>query len=436
MMRQYYKYTLLFCALSGLLASCEKEEPTLFDTESGGVYFDYGKPEDFKRVINFADDIVGEPTEISTPLNIKLLGHLSDNETSIVLKAKPVENYPEAQVELPEIILPAGEYTVETEIKVLCPAEEETRYAVCLYMESELGEGIDGREEFTLYVEKSYREPDNWGLAGYYFGNWNKEKHIFIAKTLGNNNFISSDYYAMMEANVAVVHSVHSLPDNDPVRESLDIPILDSQGMVFYDKPGFWGELQDQYAGAYNNDVYVKLAERYQLNTANEKEFFCRPADEMKALNKELGSLRLELYNGLFYQGWDCYGQELTGIPLYADVDYDLAAPPYWTDEEVNADTNESCRSMVEKYYGEYTEEKYKFMIRTCIDEFGPYFSFVSIFPVIKQFDYDQNIGLPQWYYDWYGIVNGEETIIEMNRLFRERSAGTGIQFPEITAVP
>lgn len=103
---------------------------------SDGIYFNYEDENqaNFEASVNFADYIVGDSAFLSVPVKLKTLGYLADHDRRVVLKENPVESYQQATIEIPEIIMPAGETELDVVIKVLRPAEINTRYAVRLTM--------------------------------------------------------------------------------------------------------------------------------------------------------------------------------------------------------------------------------------------------------------------------------------------------------------
>ena len=161
-MKRYYPYTIVWLfALVFLATSCEKEEPDFYDKNENGVYFDYNTSEEFQQSINFADHVLGNPQELSLNVNIKLLGYMIEGDRKAVLKTKPVEGYPEATITIPDVVFTSEEYEKTVEISVARPDERDTDYAVCVYFDAEdsnsqLGHGIAGKEEFTIYVKESY----------------------------------------------------------------------------------------------------------------------------------------------------------------------------------------------------------------------------------------------------------------------------------------
>lgn len=46
--------------LAGVFSACSKEDPTLFEGESDGFYFNYDSKDDLTSTINFADSVVTE----------------------------------------------------------------------------------------------------------------------------------------------------------------------------------------------------------------------------------------------------------------------------------------------------------------------------------------------------------------------------------------
>uniref|UniRef100_UPI003FF0A6E7 DUF4843 domain-containing protein n=1 Tax=Phocaeicola sp. TaxID=2773926 RepID=UPI003FF0A6E7 len=191
-------YTLLALAAALCATSCNENEVPFYAAGSDGIYFNYEDENqaNFEASVNFADYIVGDSAFLSVPVKLKTLGYLADHDRRVVLKENPVESYQQATIEIPEIIMPAGETELDVVIKVLRPAEINTRYAVRLTIdgnssESQIGSGVTEKAAFTIYSEETYSQPANWNNVTRFFGTWTPEKHIFLARVTGNDPYTS-----------------------------------------------------------------------------------------------------------------------------------------------------------------------------------------------------------------------------------------------------
>ena len=188
-MKRENHYIALLLGLVMIFTACDKIEPEFFDNDYNGAYFDYQYTTDFEKTLNFGEYIVGNPQEIPVVLNVKLLGYLQDDARTLSIKTKEVEDYPLAEVVIPDVTFANKEYQKEIEILVKRPEVEDEVFAVCVYLDGkgDLGAGINGKEEFTIYVKEVHEMPKVWtGLIQTYLGEWNREKHKRFGEKLKN----------------------------------------------------------------------------------------------------------------------------------------------------------------------------------------------------------------------------------------------------------
>lgn len=437
-MKQYYKYSILWLfALAFLTTACEKDEPPFYDMNEHGVYFDYEKEADFKQEINFADHVLGDPQDVKITLKMKVLGYLTETSRKAVLKTKAVEEYPEASVVLPEVIFEANEYEKEIEITVNRPEERDTDYAISIYLDSEdansqLGSGIAGKEEFVVYVKETYEKPTSvWGpgsMAQMYLGEWSVDKHIFLINLTQNNDYVQTlyDYYAVVGYNEQAVSALRAQRENNPDEPILiDIPFVTD--VYNYEKPSYWGDLHQQYLGTYSNSLFVSLANAVGANTANETELLDGDEQTIKNLNKTAVKYMMNQYD-TYMNSWGMACEHFKGmcwIPMFPDMDYDVVRPGCWSPYGVDGGET------ISQYYGTYSEEKYKFMIKTWLAKQGTEnFVLVQMFPLMLNWS--------DWKYDWDNSIGGENQIKACYKAFKEAydaaPAGTySFTFPELT---
>ena len=153
-MKRNNHYIVWLIGLALTLTACEKNEPEFFDKEYNGAYFDYQYATDFETTLNFGEYVVGNPQSITVTLNVKLLGYLVDEKRTLSIKTKEVEGYALADVTVPEVTFENREYQKDVEVVVKRPEVEDSVFAICIYLDGEgdLGAGIAGKEEFTIYV--------------------------------------------------------------------------------------------------------------------------------------------------------------------------------------------------------------------------------------------------------------------------------------------
>lgn len=404
-MKRNCLYILLFLLTGSWLASCEKSEPPFYDANSNGAYFDYDK-EKLDTIINFADYILEDPKEITVKIKIKLLGYVEDFDRTLVLKAIAMENYPQAQVTCPEVVFKAGEYKKEIEIKVGRPETQDTRYGMTLCVDeerSDIGIGAEGFENFNVYVEDSYQTPAGWEYnAGMFFGEFSAEKHIFIVKVTKDEDYAynNNPWGVYPDYQLAVIDSIREHNQAHP-NEPLNIAIPFISGGPEYPKPYYWTEKHDKYLGTYSSSSFISLCNSIGADTSNEKELFNGEEENLKGLHKKAIVAMMKSFNNYFNWGMSFDNFRNEQIPMLKDMDYDVVTPIWWT----------ACSSMITPYYGDYSEAKYKFMIKTLLNAKGDKFFLPEMFPIYQ--DLSGNTG-----FAWDTLLGGEAGIKECYKLF------------------
>lgn len=404
-MKRNCLYILLFLLTGSWLASCEKSEPPFYDANSNGAYFDYDK-EKLDTIINFADYILEDPKEITVKIKIKLLGYVEDFDRTLVLKAIAMENYPQAQVTCPEVVFKAGEYKKEIEIKVGRPETQDTRYGMTLSVDeerSDIGIGAEGFENFNVYVEDSYQTPAGWEYnAGMFFGEFSAEKHIFIVKVTKDEDYAynNNPWGVYPDYQLAVIDSIREHNQAHP-NEPLNIAIPFISGGPEYPKPYYWTEKHDKYLGTYSSSSFISLCNSIGADTSNEKELFNGEEENLKGLHKKAIVAMMKSFNKYFNWGMSFDNFRNEQIPMLKDMDYDVVTPIWWT----------ACSSMVTPYYGDYSEAKYKFMIKTLLNAKGDKFFLPEMFPIYQDWNSDTGFA-------WDTLLGGEAGIKECYKLF------------------
>lgn len=404
-MKRNCLYILLFLLTGSWLASCEKSEPPFYDANSNGAYFDYDK-EKLDTIINFADYILEDPKEITVKIKIKLLGYVEDFDRTLVLKAIAMENYPQAQVTCPEVVFKAGEYKKEIEIKVGRPETQDTRYGMTLSVDeerSDIGIGAEGFENFNVYVEDSYQTPAGWEYnAGMFFGEFSAEKHIFIVKVTKDEDYAynNNPWGVYPDYQLAVIDSIREHNQVHP-NEPLNIAIPFISGGPEYPKPYYWTEKHDKYLGTYSSSSFISLCNSIGADTSNEKELFNGEEENLKGLHKKAIVAMMKSFNNYFNWGMSFDNFRNEQIPMLKDMDYDVVTPIWWT----------ACSSMITPYYGDYSEAKYKFMIKTLLNAKGDKFFLPEMFPIYQDWNSDTGFA-------WDTLLGGEAGIKECYKLF------------------
>ena len=257
-MKRYNHYIAWLFALTLTFSACDKIEPDFFNGDYNGAYFDYQYASDYETTVNFGEHIIGNPQEVPVVLNVKLLGYLKDESRSLSIKAKEVEDYPLAEVIIPDVTFANQEYQKGIEVLVKRPEVENEVFAVCIYLDGEgdLGTGINGKEEYTIYVKEVHEAPSVWSdnMVLTYLGDWNREKHAFLANLTNNNYyynaFIKNDEINSNEIKDLSILAVHALLAEEPTEPiTINIPIVvnnsDDEQALPYKEPYFWKEFSD-----------------------------------------------------------------------------------------------------------------------------------------------------------------------------------------------
>ncbi len=406
-MKRYLIYSLFGLSMALLLYSCNEEEPFFYDANQNGVYFDYENAEEFKQNINFSEYVLGNPTEVAVTIKLKVIGYKSDENRKVVLKAKELEKktndtkvvLPLAKITIPEVVFEAGEYEKEVEVKIARPAEMDKEFGAVLYIDgtdaqAQIGGGVIGKEEYAILVQESYTKPEAWdAMAPTYLGEWNVAKHIFLVNLLEDNNYEKNlyDYYSLVQYNLKAVNALRSQREQNP-NEPIEIAIpftTDNQ----YDKPAYWGTNHDKYLGEYTSKLFSIVATSVGANTANEVTLLDVDENKLKDLNKLVALEMMKKYN-MYFSSWGLPASQFKEqfyIAMFEDIDYDVIQPEWWSA------SGPGNGEKPNKYYGEYSEEKYKFMIKNWIKKQGAdNFELMQMFPLSWNWatvEWDANLG-------------------------------------------
>ena len=446
-MKKSIHYIVCMFSLAVLMTACEYREPDLFDEDANGAYFDYEYAADFNKTVNFSEYIVGSPDTVSVTLKIKLLGYLLEEERVLSVKTKDVAGYEPAGVTIGKVVFADNEYEKDIEVKVCRPEVEDTVYAVCIYLDGEgdLGTGIAGKNEYTIYVKESHEKPTIWaGQIPSYFGNWKRETHAFLAN-LTNNDYYYNDFkvnenvlnWAFIEnLNILAVNSILAEDSQDHI--AVNIPILDPEDFTYntagYNKPYFWDNYKE-YLGLYSSSRFYKFTRLVNnANTENIAQAYENAGEMMEKyktdFNKEDVLRMLNEYYTYPKLGYtiDQYKEHLW-VKVYKNINYINKGVylriPYWWEDPDNLGTAE----VVKKYFGEYDDKKYQFMLYTMMDKDGADdFNPASILPFT--IDTENNS------YGWDETVGGEERLKECYKAIKEandrRPASLRVDIPNV----
>jgi hypothetical protein len=429
-MKKSIHYIIGLLCFTLAFTACEKIEPDLFDKGANGAYFDYEYAADFDRTLNFSEYIVGNPDTVEVALKVKLLGYLMDDERTLAVKTKEIKGYELADVAIDKVVFSGKEYEKEIVVKVKRPAVEDQMYAVCIYLDGsgDLGTGISGRNEVNLYVTESYEQPAVWySHILTYLGGWSKEKHIFLANHTGDNQFYTSLYDeemgmhvfdAIVALNVSAVNALLASEPEKPI--AVDLPILKETEYPAYNEPYFWNAYEEQL-GAFRAGKFCRFTT--MLGGSNTRDIAALFASDaaMQKMEEEKDNFHrmdvLEMLNEYYRYAMMDYPiseyKNLFWVELKNNVNYNVRIPFWWEDPN-----GLGTAEIVKKYFGEYSDDKYQFMLKTVMKEDGTEnFIAASILP----FRYDKELDAFGWDESLLGVkqLSGEERLKECYRMIK-----------------
>ena len=428
-MKRYNHYIAWLFALTLTFSACDKIEPDFFNGNYNGAYFDYQYASDYETTVNFGEHIIGNPQEVPVVLNVKLLGYLKDESRSLSIKTKEVEDYPLAEVVIPDVTFANQEYQKGVEVLVKRPEVENEVFAVCIYLDGEgdLGTGINGKEEYTIYVKEVHEVPNAWTYSTdikKYLGEWNREKHAFFANTTNNNYYYKALYDTekneqnldeIKNLNILAVHALLAEEPTEPI--TINIPIVvnksDDQALP-YKEPYFWKDKfgSDVMFNPKRFNTLNRLIETVTNTTDVIAAYQSNVALDLIDANKEKYNksdvlTMLDEYYKYPKVGYtiDQY-KDLSWVKIDGKRDYlGYLRIPYWWEDPDNLGTGDVVKAL----FGEYNEEKYQFIIKTIIEKEGEDdFVVASIFPfVIKEngFGWDETAGGKERLKECYNLI-------------------------------
>lgn len=430
-MKRNNHYIVWLFALALIFNACDKIEPEFFDGDYNGAYFDYQNASEYETTINFGEYVVGNPQTIPFTLNVKLLGYLKDEQRTLSIKTRAVEDYELAKVTIPEVVFENKEYQKEIEIIVERPEVENTTYAINIYLDGEgdLGTGITGKNEYTIYVKEVHEMPSLWdtNVQGY-LGSWDREKHAFLANLM-NNNYFYNDFKAsegnglnwkyIEDLNVSAVNTLLTEESQEPI--AISIPIIDNFSYnAGYNKPYFWDNYKE-YLGFYSSyRLYDFTRSVNSANTQNIVQAYENAEEKMKekrpTYHKEDFLAMLNAYYEYAKLGYNIEQyKDLMWVETEEETPYiangkSYLRIPYWWEDPDNLGTGE----IINKLFGEYNDEKYQFIIKTILKKEGSEnFVVATILPFI----------ITENGYGWDEKLNGKERLKECYKFITEKKA-------------
>ena len=429
-MKKLFNYILASTTACMLFMACTQEEVDVFAPGNDGAYFKPNSSGSMDTTVNFANHLLDETPEVSIPVDVSILGYVNGVGTRrAVIKTKPVEGYDLADVKVDELVFEDGEYQKSVNVRVTPPDTIGKVFAVCLYLDSEdpasqLGMGINGRSEFTIYVTESYTRPSNWNSNfSMYLGAWSVEKHKFMVHVLHDDQYTQSNNWGEYENfNILAVDSIRKYNQAHP-DEPLSFGIPFVEYCNYDDAPYYWGPQQEKYFGTYTSKHFISLTKALNVTTQNEMGLI-GTNDEgiLSESNRQAVRGMMEQYNE--YYSWYYLSatdyEDFINVPILANVDYDVVKPKMWSEEP--------SATIVRNFYGDYSPEKYKFILKTLSATLGSDFTLARLFPMDIFYDNDGQLNVA-----WNSKLDGENLMNQYHNIVKvayDNDSGFGFVIP------
>lgn len=430
------------------LTACEHQEPFLFDAQNNGIYFNEASS-GFQRFVNFSERVLDENcTDTTILVSIQVLGHLTDTERIFTMRTDSIEGVACPEFTLSEkLVIPAGAHEINFPVTIKRPAIMDSTYAFSLFLdqnpeESDFGEGIAGRTEFTVIVTESYQKPATWQYNTKYLGDWSVEKQIFLCRVAGNANLEAAlNEQATTPKNLSVMavdsirnfyaaHLGETLPFNMPFYYKASA----YDDLVPYDRPPYWSEEQDKWVGPYNPYIFAAVSDEAGIHTANEYDMWCN-IDQSRgySYNKRAVETMLSIYNIASVNKPEMPVTERFGIPIIEGVAYAYqnCIPSSWN----------RGKDLLEPYYGTYQNpmlskgrEKYTFMLNALYQakkDVDPNFCLYLMFPIVQKTQNGEiTYVLSDEAFKGTEYATAKEALRDFNRIFREADVNNKFGFP------
>lgn len=436
--------------LGTMLASCEHQEPFLFDAQNNGIYFNESSA-GFQRSVNFADQVLNENcTDTTITVSIRVLGHLTKTDRTFTIQSDTLEGAGMPQFTFPEkAIIPAGAHEINFPITIKRPAVMDSTFAFRLFLnqiegESDFGSGTTGQNEFRIYVTESYQKPSTWQYNTKFLGDWSVDKQIFLCRVAGNANLenaLNAQATTPKNLSVMAVDSLRNFYATHPGQTlSFNMPFYYKASayddLVPYSMPSYWGEEQEKWVGPYNAYIFAAVSDEAQINTANENELW-NNIDQThgNSYNKRAVETMLSIYNSASVNKPEIPVTEEFGIPIIEGVNYSFqnCIPSSWN----------KGKDLLEPYYGSYQnpmlpkgKKKYTFMLNALYKakkDVNPKFCLYLMFPVVQKTQNGEiTYVLSDEAFKGTEYATAKEALSDFNRIFRAADVNNEYGFPAI----
>lgn len=414
------KIIYLYIVFLGIVQmACTKEMPTLFDDVDTGINFDFEKPAEALLNIDFVDVNLRGKQDTVVEIPVTLSGYKADEDLKIKIRTETNPDYKDnvLEVELEDYyVIPRDSTGMDIRVKIKKPVTLQVGYAIDLVIDEEKSEmkwGIDTLCKCTLVVKEEYTKPNGWNNFADYYGEYSAEKHSFIQYTLKSSKFLVWN----PDPSVYNLVLIESLRERNRNNEEihLSFPIVPANA---YTAPKAWNSECELYYGAFSGALYKLLYNAFDIEMVREEEFFSEKTETVLAeRNKTLVRESLNAWGDLYANSF--WGYNLDGLASpsrFAGYEYEFDRPACWEKYPCRAESGEytgdgSSFGFIVDYYGEYSEEKFGFMV-ACMEVTTPLW---ELFPVQKTMDFANNI------YGQKVLAGGEEKLQGQNRFFRQK---------------
>lgn len=439
--------------LGTMLASCEHQEPFLFDGQNNGIYFNESSA-GFERSVNFADLVLNENcTDTTITVSIQVLGRLSDTDRTFTMQTDTIKGIALPQFTFPEkMVIPAGAHEINFPVTIQRPAVLDSTFAFKLLLEqeegkSDFGSGISGQTEFHIYVTESYKQPTTWQYNIKYLGEWSVEKQIFLCRIAGNANLeeaLNQQATTPKNLSVMAVDSIRRFYTNNPGKTlSFNMPFYYKASAyddyVPYSMPSYWGEEQTKWVGPYNAYIFAAVCDEAQINTANEYELWNNiNQTQGNSYNKRAVETMLAIYNVASVNKPELPVTERFGVPILQDVNYAFqnCLPSSWN----------KGNDLLAPYYGAYQNpmfaagrKKYNFMLNALYQakkDSDPNFCLYLMFPIVQKTQNGEvTYVLSDEAFKDTEYATAKDALRDFNRIFREADVNNEYEFPSEISV-
>ncbi|MBO5664660.1 MAG: hypothetical protein J6S03_00505 [Bacteroidaceae bacterium] len=253
---------------------------------------------------------------------------------------------------------------------------------------------------------------------------------------LYDSNSEMHDFDAIFALNVSAVNALLAAEPDEAI--VVDLPIAKESDKPAYSEPYFWSEYEP-VLGMFRANKFCRFVNMLGGTTTKDiVELFASDAAKQKMeeekdnFHKDDVRYMLDEYYRYALMGYPISEyRNLCWVKLDNVVNYEMRIP-YWWEDPNGLGTGE----IVKKYFGEYSDDKYQFMLKTVMkDDGADNFITESVLPFV----YDKESNTYAWDSSLFGTkqLAGEERLKECYRLIKaandKRPPIRQFDIPEVT---